>query len=80
MTRGNVKITSEHNYLSQWDMQTIQNGLWGQEKQWCPVPVGQTRSYLDGSGCDLDVVQSPKGAVPVDEVGGRELVQRLQGD
>lgn len=35
--------------------------------------------YLDGSGGDLDVVQLVEGALPVDEVGGRQLVQSLQG-
>lgn len=32
MTRGNVKMTSEHNCLSQWGTQTIGRGLSG-----CPV-------------------------------------------
>lgn len=44
-------------------------------------PSGEPRArcvYLDGGGGDLDVVQAPQGAVPVDEVGGCQLVQRLQ--
>lgn len=39
-----------------------------------------THTHLNGSGRDLDVVKPPQGAVPVDEIGGGELVQRLQGD
>lgn len=30
--------------------------------------------YLDGASGDLNVVQPPKRALPVDEVGGRQLV------
>lgn len=41
---------------------------------------GVNHSYLYGSGCDLNVVQSPEGAVPVDEVGSSQLMQRLQSD
>lgn len=34
--------------------------------------------YLDGSGGDLDVVQLAQGALPVNEVGGGQLVQSFQ--
>lgn len=37
-------------------------------------------AYLYGRGRDLNVVKPAQGAVPVDEVGGGELMQRLQGD
>jgi len=36
--------------------------------------------YLDGGGGDLDVVQLAQGALSVNEVGGGQLVQGLQGD
>lgn len=39
-----------------------------------PCPL----AYLDGGRGDLDVVQPAQGAVPVDEVGGCQLVQGLQ--
>lgn len=34
--------------------------------------------YLDGSGGDLDVVQLAQSALPVNEVGGGQLVQSFQ--
>ncbi|XP_030918245.1 neural cell adhesion molecule 1 [Geospiza fortis] len=38
-------------------------------------PSGRHCPYLDGGGGDLDGVQPAQGAVPVDEVGGCQLVQ-----
>lgn len=40
----------------------------------------RTDAYPHGGGRDLEVVQPPQGALPVGEVGGGQLVERLQGD
>lgn len=44
----------------------------------CPLP--RTLAYLDGGRGDLDVVEPAQRALPVDEVGGCQLVQGLQRD
>lgn len=36
--------------------------------------------YLDGSGRNLDMVKSAKSAVPVNEIGGSQLMECLQSD
>lgn len=45
----------------------------------CLTKAKQAASiYLDGGGGDLDVVQLVQSALPVDEVGGGQLVQSFQ--
>lgn len=46
----------------------------------CPSDstIDTQRQYLDGSGGDLDVMQLAQSALPVDEVGGGQLVQSFQ--
>lgn len=38
-----------------------------------------TSTYPYGGGRDLEVVQPAQGALPVGEVGGSQLMERLQG-
>lgn len=44
-----------------------------------PPCLASTATYPYGGGRDLEVVQAAQGALPVGEVGGRQVVKRLQG-